>query len=483
MTNDVRPARGQAFGLGRVVIVVFGALVILQSSQDLGPAKIAYLALASLMVLGSVWNVRGRWHSPVVASARPWLVASGVLAALIALSLPVAIVRGTGISAWLRDAAAYGLLVAAPWLAVDLALSTSRRVVLAMTVAAGAAATVSYALVWLQRRQISDFPIDRLALPSLTLAAGFFAVALALAIAGARHRYWWAAGAAIAIGLLVYSGTRASFVLLLLCPILLAASWLADRSGPLRPRLLISVLPVLAAITIVGAIQLQLAARGGVDGQPTATAGASAATPTSGATGPTTTGPPGTNPSPVPTHNLGERFDSIGTVLSGQDASLQERLSQSRAVWAVFLTSPIVGGGLGVPIPWTDPRGVYHTDNAFTADTPILVFAKFGLLGLLLIGVLGWAVITTVRSLGRGGRATRGSWLATIAFAAALAVLMPFGWQLEDKGTALAVVVVLALGLVEARDARLAARPSGVSHDESALSAANDASSPVASQA
>jgi hypothetical protein len=167
---------------------------------------------------------------------------------------------------------------------------------------------------------------------------------------------------------------------------------------------------------------------------------------------------------------LTERFDSIGTVLTGQDVSMQERLSQTRAVWAVFLTSPIVGGGLGVSIPWTDPRGVYHTDNAFTADTPILVFAKFGLLGSLLLVALGWAVITTVRSLGRGGRATRDSWLATIAFASALVVLMPFGWQLEDKGTALAVVLVLAFGLVEARDARLGVRPAGVQQDEPGIS-------------
>jgi hypothetical protein len=114
-----------------------------------------------------------------------------------------------------------------------------------------------------------------------------------------------------------------------------------------------------------------------------------------------------------------------------------------------------VGGGLGVTIPWTDSRGVAHTDNAFTADTPILVFAKFGLFALVIVAALGWATFTTVRTLKAAGRATRQSWLASIAFTSALIALMPFGWQIEDKGTALAVILVLAFGLVELRDKAL----------------------------
>jgi hypothetical protein len=430
-------------GLARASIVILGALAVLQSSQDLGPVKIAYLVVASLVVLASVINVVRMRHSSIVVSARPWLIASGVLGALMVLSLLVATLRGTTISMWLRDAAAYGLLVASPWLAVDLAFSTSRRAVLALTLAAGAATTVSYALVWIQRRRIEDFAIDRLALPSLTLAAALFTVALAISISSDRRRFFWAAAQSMTIALLVLSGSRASFALLVVCPIVLYASWRADKDRPLLPRVRMALLPVITAIAIVGATQIRLP-----EG------------PLLGFGPAPTTGSHGASPSPTPTgRNLTERFDSIGSVLAGQDVSMQDRLTQTRAVWAVFLTSPIVGGGLGVPIPWTDPRGVYHTDNAFTADTPILVFAKFGFLGLLLIGAFGWAVITTVRSLGRGGRSTRDSWLATIAFASALVVLMPFGWQLEDKGTALAVVLVLGFGLVEARDARLGVQP------------------------
>jgi hypothetical protein len=433
-------AGGRPVGLARTIVVVFGALVVLQSSQELGILKIAYLVVASIVVLASILNVRRMWRSTVVAAARPWLIASSICAALVILSLPVAVARGTPISAWIRDAAAYGLLIAAPWLAVDMALSASRRALLAVTFAAGAATTVSYAVFWIQRRHIADFSIDRLALPSLILASALFAVALALAVSSDRHRYWWTAAAALTIGLLVFSGTRSSLALLLVCPITLFASWRSDRGTPIRPRLLIAMTPAVVAIMIVGATQIRLAG-----GSPAAGSGPGTAT---GGAGPNASAAP-------PGRSLTERYDSIGTVLAGRDPSLQERLSQTRAVWAVFLMSPIVGGGLGVPIPWTDSTGVIHTDNAFTADTPVLVLAKFGLLGLALIAALGWAAITTIRGLGAGKRATGKSWLATIAFATAILVLMPFGWQLEDKGTALALVLVLGFGLVELRESGL----------------------------
>jgi hypothetical protein len=431
--------------MGRAVIVVFGGLLVLQSSQDLAPLKVAYLAVAIVAVAMSVLNVVRLRQSPVVVAARPWLIASAVLAGMIALSLPIAVVRGTPIAAWLRDAAAYGLLAAAPWLAVDLAFATSRRTVLGLAVAAGAIAAVSFAIVWTQRRQMSDFPIDRLALPSMILAASLFALGLAIAISEQRHRYRWAAASALAIGLLMYSGTRSSLVLLVVAPIALLASWLSDRRSPLRPRLLAALVPVVVALGIVGATQIQLAAGTSPFGGDPGTGNGSGASPSRGP------GPP----------NLSERYESIGSVLSGQDVSLQERLFQTRAVWNVFISSPIVGGGLGVAIPWTDPRGVTHTDNAFTADTPILVLAKFGLLGLVLIAVAGWATIATLRMLAAGGRATRRSWLSIVAFGMVILVLMPFGWQLEDKGTALAIVLVLGFCLVEARDARLAAGASG----------------------
>jgi hypothetical protein len=454
--REILRRAGLLSGVGRVSIVVIGALAVLESSQDIGLLKIAFLGVAVVLVLASALNVLRMRQSTVVSVARPWLIASAVLLALIVISLPVAVARGTSISAWLRDATAYGLFAAAPWLAIDLALSACRRAVLALTVFAGAAAAASYAVVWLEKRHIADLAVDRLALPSIILATALFAVALAISLSTVRYRYLWAAAASLTLGTLVVSGSRQSLVLLAVCPVLLLASWGSDRASPLRPRLLVATAPVLVALAIVGVTQIRLSSPQHQPGAGTTSANvpSTAGGPIDGAAASATSA----SPTPVPTRNLTERYESIGSVLAGQDASFQERVSQSRAVWASFLDSPIVGGGLGVPIPWTDPAGVLHTDNAFTADSPILVLAKFGVLGLGLVVVLVWAAAATIRRLSGGGVATREAWLATIGLAFGILLLMPFAWQLEDKGSALATTLVLAFGLVQMRDSRLASR-------------------------
>src|SRR5258705_8760574 len=81
-------------------------------------------------------------------------------------------------------------------------------------------------------------------------------------------------------------------------------------------------------------------------GAPGKSSGPSASSGTSGQSG--GTAPP---PTPLPSRYLTERFDSIGSLLTGQDASLPERISQTPAVLAAFLTSPLLRGGLRVPIP------------------------------------------------------------------------------------------------------------------------------------
>jgi hypothetical protein len=454
----VRRTRDRS-GLLRATIVVLGALVVLQSSQDVGAAKVIYLVVAAGLILGSVLAVRRAWDSPVVEMARPWLISSVVVAGLIAISLPVALARGTSPSAWLRDAAGYGLFAAAPWLATDLAVSATRRAIVGLTAIAGVLATISYAVVWLQKRHIADFPVDRLALPSAILASALFAVALGIALTHRRHRYLWLAVASATLGVLVMSGSRQTLLLLAVCPIVFVASLRADRTTPILPRLLVAAAPAVIAIGIVGATQLlptfgapEVAATPAVSNPPTAVGGPPAGS--GGSAPPAQSAAASEGATPVPSRYLAERYGSIGSVLAGTDASLQERISQSRAVWDVFLTSPILGGGLGVLIPWTDPTGVVHTDNAFTADSPLTVLAKFGILGIGLIAVLVWATLHTIRRVGPRP-ATRPAWLALIGLTSAVVLLTPFAWPLEDKGSALATVLVLALALIAVRDARL----------------------------
>ena len=407
----------------------------LQSSQDLDVVKIVYMAAAAFAVIGSIWTVyRGR-ANPLVEFARPWLIASFVAAGIVGGSLPVALVHGTAFSTWIRDAAAYALVVAAPWVAIDLAWAVTRPTTVTLIVLVGGLATLSYAVVWVQRRAMADIPIDRLLLPSFMLAAAFFAFAVAQSVSDERRRYWWAALASVAIALLLLAGTRTTLAILIVPVAIIGVAWLTDPRLSLRTRIVPAILPLITAGVIVASTQLtwtiDLGALGG---------------PLGGINGPGSS--PGATPDP---HTLEGRFDTFGSVLTGHDASLQDRIAQTRAAWDIFLTSPVVGSGLGVLVPWTTTSG--RVETQFTADTPLLVLAKFGVLGIVLVVVIAAAWLMTIRRLKGDGWITRTSRLALVGYGAAIVILTPFGWQLEDKGLGLAVIVLLALAFSERRQA------------------------------
>ncbi len=202
-------------GTTRALLVVFGGLLILQSSDRLDALKVGYLLVAGIAAAGSVASVWRARSEPATIAMRPWLVASAVIVGLVALSLPVALINGATISNWLRDGAVYVLLAAAPWIAIDLARSASPNLILGAGLLAGLLGVASFVVVWVQRRQLIDLPIDRLTLPSMTLGAAAYCIAVALAV---RSRGWKRAGwIVLSMGILaafLLTGTRTSFVLL-----------------------------------------------------------------------------------------------------------------------------------------------------------------------------------------------------------------------------------------------------------------------------
>jgi hypothetical protein len=443
MTTSLRARAGQFIpsgGVARATIVVFGALAVLQSSQELDVPKVIYLAVAALAVSGSILAVWRTRSSGFVTFARPWLVASGVVSVLIAASLPVALVHGTPFSSWIRDAAAYAIVVAAPWVAIDLATSASRRFTLALLVLGGGLAAGSYAIVWIQRRAIADLPIDRVTLPSFTLAMVLFAVAVALSVTSDRRQLVWSGLASVTIGLLIIAGTRTTLALLVIPPVVIGTIWLSEGKGVARRALVPGLTSVVVTAVILVATQVRIEVS---PGNFFAFPG-----------GPGSSPAPGASPTP-PGRSLGGRFGTFDTVIAGRDDSFQERLTQTRAAWDAFLASPIVGQGLGATVTWVRVTGA--TEAEFTADTPVLVLTKFGILGLGLVAVIGWAIVTTIRNLSSGGRGTNATRLSFVAVAAGIVALTPFGWQLEDKGTGLAIILLLAFALSEARDAGLIA--------------------------
>lgn len=435
-------------GFLRPVVVVVGALVTLQASDSFDIGKIVFLVASTIAFVGSVrYTVRGR-SSELVTLVRPVLIASIAIGIIVGISFPVAMVHGTPPTQWLRDASAYGLVVMAPWLALDIARSMRPRLALAFFVSAASLGTVSFWLTWTQRRGLADLPIDRLTLPSFTLATALFALTVALAVSGPRNRYLWSLAGCLTIGLLLLTGTRSTFAILVV-PIAILVSEARIRGGAAaRLGVIPGVLPIVLAVAYflsTQGLQFQTPGSNGRSPEPT---GPSATAPVGSV--PSVTGTPGGGTTAEPGDGIADRFDIVGDILSGRDPSLQGRIAQTRAAWDIFVTSPILGAGLGVTVSWTDSQGVLI--QRFTADTPVLVLAKFGVMGLVMIAFLGASAVALIRSLGRLRPTSTAARLALVGFTVGILALTPFGWQVEDKGTGLALIALLGYVLASARE-------------------------------
>jgi O-antigen ligase len=129
------------------------------------------------------------------------------------------------------------------------------------------------------------------------------------------------------------------------------------------------------------------------------------------------------------------------------DASVKERIAQYAAAWSLFATSPIVGVGPGHAIEWIDISG--NRRSAYTADTPLVMAAKFGILGIAVFAGFAAAYVRTARDALRLDRRSTVS-LALVGFATVAIVSLPLGFLVEDKGTSLALILLLALAFGEA---------------------------------
>jgi len=102
----------------------------------------------------------------------------------------------------------------------------------------------------------------------------------------------------------------------------------------------------------------------------------------------------------------------------------------------------MVGVGPGHPIEWVDVSGFART--GFTADTPIVLPAKFGLLGVaVFLGFAAAYAVTTRRVLQRE-RSTPVA-LTLVGYGVWAVASVPLGFLVEDKGASLALMLLLAL--------------------------------------
>jgi hypothetical protein len=412
-------------GSTRPMLVVIGGILTLHGADRLDVPKVGYLSLTVLAVLGAVvaaWRAR---DDDVTAAARPWFALSLVIALIVAMSLPVSMAAGVSPITWLRDVAAYGLLAAAPWLGADLARDGRARLIFGALLVAGTIGALSFTIEWLQRRNFTDLPLDRLGLPSLTLAAVAYAVALAIAVVGPGRLRWGAFAAAI-LGCLLLTGTRTSFVLLAAFLAYGAILMVTQRRHGLAVIAQIGLIQLLTIVLVVGMSVIGRSSEALLPGgNPT-----ESSSPDSQAEG------------GAPVGELGDRFVTIDDVATGRDPSFVERIEQTRVAWSAFAEHPFLGVGPGFEFTWVRSSGTVFTTTYL--DTPLVVIAKFGVLGLALFVAIICAFALTVRRL-----VVPGGWtwvaLGVLGYGAILFALLPFGWPPEDKGTGIAMILLISL--------------------------------------
>ncbi|MDQ6769188.1 MAG: hypothetical protein M3Z54_04295 [Gemmatimonadota bacterium] len=433
----------------RIAFVVFGGLIILQSSSSFDVSKAIYLAGTCASLVGALANY---WRNRACAAAqllRPMLGASAVFLVFLALSLIIARAHGVPTLLWLRDAASYALFAASPLFAFD-ARSAGSRVVIAALTLAGLLGAASFSLEWLGRRNLSDLEMTRLLLPSGGIAAALFAYAASRILTLEMLRPFWLAVLGFIAGAMWITATRSALVIL-------AAPATISVFGP-RPTLAARLRRTLVVAPIVGLIALlfsvAISSVAHVDLSRAAGRLVSVTNPfeilstpsQNPASAPVADGvghvePITSSQSPGPA-GLGPPVTTLPPAVAAQ--TYNERAIQAVLAWQDFLANPVFGTGPGYVYVWKNGFG--ESLSSFSLDTPLALPAKFGIAG---TGTLFVLLLTLGAHIWRAGTATNWavSEAALLGYASIWIANLPLGLPFGDKGFSFGLLLLIALTL------------------------------------
>jgi hypothetical protein len=470
---------------GRLLCLLVGGSLVLQSSQELDAVKVSYLALTTVVFVASLRSVWIARQLPIVRELRPVLAGAVIFAVLLISSALVARIHGVPLQTWLRDVAPYGLFAATPIFALDACLNVRRSVLEGSLIVLGTVAAASFSVFWLDRRHLADLAINKFVFPSGPLATALFCYASSAAILAPRRRRSWAALMAFIAAAILITGTR-SGILLLAAPGIVALVG-PRREFPVRISRSLRLLPVWLLGTGLFVLLIGLATGSNISesmrrlssvvnavplsvvSSPTPVA--SAATPTAAldpttsspttssptTSSPTTSSPTTSSPSaspgggtilisPSPTHEPGViPIETVPPAIAAQ--STNERVAQARVAFDTFRSNLIFGVGPGYMFEWTDEFDLKH--SSFNLDTPVAYPAKFGLVGMLGLGAyllsIGLFLLRREPSV-----AWRVGAVSLFALAAVWTVTLPLTLPFEDKGFSFGFLLLLALSTSEA---------------------------------
>jgi O-antigen ligase len=387
--------------IARIAAVVLGGMLVLNVSEDLSAIKVGYLLICGIAVAGAAARLRALRDTRAYREARNILHMSFVFGLYVIVEIVLAISSGISPSGSLREGASYLLMACVPLLALDASQSARRRVLAQMFVVVTLAGTASYAVDWITRRDLTALPVTHLSLAG-TLPAALVCY-LSAGFLTKRH-VAWAVGAGSVLALLLLTGNRTSF-LILIGPLVIAISARVRQ----RPRIfsLLVLGPVVGIVALVGFLQFSDLL--GID-------------------------------STV----LSSRYRTLLSPSDlAADQSVQIRLAQTRAGWEAFREHPITGTGPGSEFVWTNPLSGLAATYQYI-DSPIQFPAKFGMVGVTLLVILFGIYLSFLLRLNRIPGVYQS---AALGFVASQAALVTFGSPVDEEGFLLGLLLLLALSL------------------------------------
>lgn len=385
--------------LTRASAVLLASLTLLQVSADTSLEKWSYLAiLVAASVFASV-HLLGRWDRVITLHGRPLLMAAGAVSGVVALSALVAMFHGIALASWVLSIPAYGMLPIAVVLGLDLAVSEHQpRSIAALLLAAGLASALAFAVQWTTLHGVSSLDLGRLLFSSMFLPGAALCLALAYAFDG-RATFRMAFFITAMLAAMLVTATRSAVIFAL--PVVVTF-WAARTSRRWR------LIAVLSASAVAALLLGSALAVSGVAGQ-------------------------------LDFGLIQARLGStIPLILSGNaagDPSLFIRSLQTQALISSWLTSPLFGVG---------PGALYSFGGRITTspvDSPMVPFARFGLLGVAVFGVVFVALL-------RSRLRRDAHWVPATALLSFVVLILGWGLvssPLDDKGTALGLIPLIGL--------------------------------------
>ncbi|WP_158041232.1 O-antigen ligase, partial [Kocuria sp. CNJ-770] len=377
-----------------------GMLVMQSESGWSAALKPAYFLMVALFGLISIRNTK-YLHASTKAAFRPIFLGSGLLTVLIILYVVYSVLQGQAPSRVIRDAFTYVLVAVSPFIAADAARETTTKNARIFVAVATGLAALSFSVFWLAVRQVSILGIERILMFSMMLSGLGIIVGFVYGVSK-LNAIWLGFGTLCLIAVLV-TGTRSGLLL------------------------------VLALVGAIGAKQkLRLPWTRVVPGLLLVVSGAYFLLPSLSAR--------------ISTGNFLEtRMEALLQVIEGgieSDASGQMRRRALEISLTVWRENPLLGVGFGQAFQSVRP-GEPPVD--FQLDSGMLLFAKFGIFGaVLVIGAIG-VMLYGFLSFHKKTKVRSRAQTIAASFSFMVLILAMLGVPMEDKGFAYSLCLITYL--------------------------------------